>query len=143
MIRYVAGFLFDHAREHVVLIEKQTPARMKGCFNAVGGKIESGETDVEAMVREFSEETDLEVRDWHRFCTLRGDSFEVVFFRAFAPLSFVLGARTTTAERVCVSRMKDVPHMKRMGNLDWLIAMALSLNSGAALSFDVTETLAA
>ena len=44
MMNYCAGFLFDPEKELVVLIEKQKPAWQKGKLNAVGGKIEQGET---------------------------------------------------------------------------------------------------
>jgi len=41
---YVAGFMFSPDLENVVLIEKQKPEWQKGKYNAVGGKIEDGET---------------------------------------------------------------------------------------------------
>jgi 8-oxo-dGTP diphosphatase len=56
-IIYVAGFLFSEDESKVVLIEKNKPDFLKGLFNPVGGKKENNETSLEAMIREFKEET--------------------------------------------------------------------------------------
>ena len=57
--RYVVGFLLNYDRTQVVLIRKNRPAWQAGHLNGVGGKIEMGETPIEAMTREFEEETGL------------------------------------------------------------------------------------
>ena len=41
---YVAGFLFSYDLKRVALIQKTKPAWQAGRHNAVGGKIEEGET---------------------------------------------------------------------------------------------------
>ena len=55
--RQVVGFLFDDTGEFVLLIKKNRPEWMKGRMCGVGGSIEGEESPVEAMVREFLEET--------------------------------------------------------------------------------------
>ena len=57
MKKYVTGFLFSKDASHVVLIKKINPQWQNGLFNGVGGKIETNETSIAAMVREFFEET--------------------------------------------------------------------------------------
>lgn len=52
---YCVGFAFYGS--DVVLIRKARPEFQKGLLNGVGGKIEFGESAVQAMVREFFEET--------------------------------------------------------------------------------------
>ncbi len=81
MIRYVCGFLFSLG-SGVVLIEKRKPSWQAGRLNGVGGKIEPGETPLQAMVREFEEEAGLHVDGWRQFCVLSGGGFEVTFFFA-------------------------------------------------------------
>lgn len=83
MIEYVAGFLFSQERDYVALIHKQKPNWQKGKLNAIGGKIEAGETPHQAMVREFAEEASVEIDEWQSFAVLRGADFIVHFFCAF------------------------------------------------------------
>lgn len=63
---YVVGFMFNPARDLVLLIEKDRPVWQAGKLNGVGGKLEDGEDPMFAMVREFKEETGIETRteDW-------------------------------------------------------------------------------
>lgn len=57
--------MFSLDCEKVVLLRKQNkPAWMHNMLNGVGGKIEPGETPLEAMAREFREETTVEHSDW-------------------------------------------------------------------------------
>lgn len=45
---------------HVLLVLKNKPGWQKGRYNLVGGKIEKGETPIEAAIRELKEESGLE-----------------------------------------------------------------------------------
>lgn len=55
--RYVLGFMFNEAKTHVLLVKKNRPAWQAGLLNGIGSKIEPGEQPLEAMEREFQEET--------------------------------------------------------------------------------------
>jgi 8-oxo-dGTP pyrophosphatase MutT (NUDIX family) len=55
--RYVVGFLFSQDESKVLLVWKNRPAWQNGKLNGIGGKIEAGETPLQAMEREFKEET--------------------------------------------------------------------------------------
>ena len=62
MTEYVCCFAYQHPAavpQHFLLIEKQKPAWQKGKFNLPGGKIEEGETPIEAAVRELWEESGI------------------------------------------------------------------------------------
>ena len=72
MTEYVAGFFTSPYGDQVALVRKEKPAWQKGRLNAIGGKIESGETPADAMRREFLEEAGLDVSDWKHFVTLTG-----------------------------------------------------------------------
>ena len=73
MKRYVIGFMFDNSMENVCLIQKNRPGWQAGKLNGVGGHIEPGEFPIDAMVREFCEETGVktEVSTWAYVLTLR------------------------------------------------------------------------
>ena len=53
--QYCLGF--GYYNDCVVLIKKERPKWQKGFLNGVGGKLEKNETALEAMIREFFEET--------------------------------------------------------------------------------------
>ena len=80
--RYVLGFLFDDARERVVLLLKTHPEWQKGWYNGLGGKIENGESPIAAMRREAIEEANCDVK-WEHYHTLSGGNYSVRCYRAF------------------------------------------------------------
>lgn len=60
-ISYVLGFLFNPYTTRVTMIRKTRPEWQKGKLNGIGGKIKHDESPMDAMVREFEEETGLKV----------------------------------------------------------------------------------
>lgn len=133
MQQYVAGFVFDPTGAFVALIKKEKPEWQKGRLNAIGGKIEEGEEPIDAQVREFREETGVEIpaTDWQQICKLLcrgpGDPCEVFFFVAHSALVFSVSS--PTAEQVRVYRVSDLNmdegHVHgTLPNLRWLIPMA-------------------
>lgn len=63
-MNYVAGFAWY--KDHVWLKKSMNkgPATVRGLWNAIGGQIESDETPLQAIVREFEEEAGVRVEDW-------------------------------------------------------------------------------
>lgn len=115
--------MFKPDRSAVVLIEKNRPAWQAGKLNGVGGKIEPGEWTVDAMVREFKEETGCETltKDWEYFLTLEGGDWRVYCYRAFRDAQL----RWVTDECpfwTFLDELREHPHIP---NLAWLIPMAL------------------
>lgn len=140
MKNYVVGFLFgenDLGERWVLLIQKARPEWQRGRLNGVGGKIEADETPLEAMAREFEEETGVEdAVAWDRFATLsdrRG--YAVHFFRAWASEEVLKRAQINTLTRDEPVRRFAVGGWGHPGgfacaesaisNLNWLIPMAL------------------
>ena len=124
MIRYVCGFLFSPNLHLVTLIEKQKPEWQKGKWNGVGGKIEPGEQERDAMSREFHEETGVffPPKTWNELTTLRGEDWEVTFFYKIDIAIF--SVETKEIERVMFHDPKNLPE-NVIPNLRWLVPLAM------------------
>jgi 8-oxo-dGTP diphosphatase len=79
ILRAVIGFFFD-GNGNVLLIEKNHPEWQKGRLNGIGGKIEKGETPLQAMIREFREEAGATVTSWREFAVQTGDEYKLYLF---------------------------------------------------------------
>lgn len=118
MERWSIGFLFRDNNSEVCLIEKNRPAWQRGRLNGVGGHIEGGESPVEAMAREFREETGASVQ-WRQFCLIVGSGYELYCFASRDSAS----VKTMTSEKVSWYRTVDLPP-NALPNLRWIIPMA-------------------
>jgi len=134
--KYVVGFMFDESMSNVALIRKNKPAWQAGLLNGIGGKIEGEEPAVKAMVREFHEEAGMLtfVGTWTNFCSMSGTNndggtFGIEFF-------FTIGKphRLTSmeSEQIEVVPAADIASGKEktIGNLPWLVALALDFGKG-------------
>lgn len=139
MTRYVAGFLF-YDGEQVALIQKQHPAWQHGLWNGIGGKIEEGETAADAMRREFREEAGVDIPEWEYVATLRGSTYEVVFFRAFSYAIAPPAIHTTTSEQVRWWPVSELP--ATLPNVRWLVQMARHEVVGRGMPFEIVENAA-
>jgi 8-oxo-dGTP diphosphatase len=125
---YVAGFLFSPDRSRVLLIRKRRPAWQAGKLNGLGGKVEPGETPIEAMRREFREEAGVDVPQWQHVLTLSGADdagtgrrWAGHFFRAFGDVD---GARPLTDEPLEIHPSSPLPP-DTIPNLRWMIPLML------------------
>jgi 8-oxo-dGTP diphosphatase len=124
--RYVAGFLFDPTLDSVVLIEKNHPPWQAGRLNGIGGHIETDETSLDAMRREFREEAGLDIKKWELFATLCCKGYEVDFYRAES--SDLQQVNNPTDEPVKVYLLEKILHMETkylVSNTLWLLFMAM------------------
>jgi len=142
MRRYVCGFLFSADGARVVLIRKNRPAWQAGKLNGVGGKIEAGETPLDAIRREFAEETGLAVADWTRGVVITGapterdpTGWEGTFFRATGDVD---AARSMTDEAVVVATVRPLPD-DTIPNLRWMVPLLLDVDVAAG-AYRVTVT---
>ncbi|WP_298441926.1 NUDIX hydrolase [uncultured Ferrimonas sp.] len=122
---YVAGFLFNHAATEVVLIRKINPAWQRGHYNAVGGKIEPGESAIDAMVREFEEETGVLIpaSSWTHYAHIhRPTDYHLQLFFAHSDQAY--DCRTVEQEIVARFAVSALPD-NLISNLRWLIPLAL------------------
>ena len=128
--RYVVGFVF-HSTDprQVLLIIKRRPKWQEGKLNGVGGKIEDGETPLEAMIRECKEETDIHIEDWKSVCILDDKRVWRVFFYVSKSSQ---EPKFCTDERPVWADSRDLPS-NVLPNLHWLIPMARVASGGCPL----------
>uniref|UniRef100_A0A6M3KYS9 Nudix hydrolase domain-containing protein n=1 Tax=viral metagenome TaxID=1070528 RepID=A0A6M3KYS9_9ZZZZ len=122
MKEYVVGFAFDHSCKSVLLIYKRTPEWQRGLINGIGGKIKKGELPIQAMVREFKEETGVETdnSDWIYFCLMTAGKEEIYCYYMIG------GAHDATSMEDEVVRWFEVGDDNDfISNLNWLIPLAL------------------
>lgn len=129
----VCGFLFIGAE--VLLVSKKSPTWQNGLLNGVGGKVENNETFLDAMHREWKEETGLMNPEWTAFASEEvKDEYFVMFFAArlvgvssiippamlSMPRENDVGERLLWTSTMAASRMSNV-----VGNLKWLLPLAM------------------
>lgn len=120
---YVVGFLFDEAREFVVLVRKNRPEWQKNMLNGAGGSVEEGETFHAAMQREFREEAGMDIpeKDWNVVATLLGNGYIVQFFWATGDVDAV---QSLTDEQVGAYWIEEsLSSDMVLPNLKWIIPM--------------------
>lgn len=137
MQHYCLGFLFttDHSKMAVVL--KNKPKWQAGRYNAIGGKIEEGESAYQSMIREFKEETGLSITNWRKFCILADAKTEVFCVQCFVSFIDSLdGLQTMEEEQISAINVDDLLKMnpsQMLQNLKWLIPMALDKDNLSAV----------
>lgn len=140
----VLGFVFSADKKSVLLIRKNRPLWQAGKFNGVGGKLEPGETALQAMVREFREETGVETYpfDWKPFCSFGGlGTYGPFHIECFSCVSeeYFLAARTVTDEEVARVSIYTVfqDGFPALDKLKWMVSLALDENCTAVIEYRV------
>jgi 8-oxo-dGTP diphosphatase len=117
--KYVLGFIFDQARDHVLLINKLRPAWQCGKLNGIGGKVEPGESFPQAMIRECHEETGISTEarglEWQHVATLIGENFLMPVYSLFSQVVFYAIQRTDEPLQILPHR--NLPEGRIMPNL--------------------------
>ena len=121
---FTAGFLFRANQTEVALVRKTKPSWQVGKLNGIGGKVEPGETEYAAMVREFKEETGVEITDWTPVAVLHCGDATIHFYRSFSGDS--VGLSSVTDETVVWTFVDDAANNPQdyIPNLRWLVPMA-------------------
>ena len=79
MQKVVCGLLRNEDR---VLIGKRLDdnPNFGGYWEFPGGKVDDGETEYEALIREFKEEFDIEIQPFHQFKSAADNDVELIPF---------------------------------------------------------------
>ncbi len=118
MTDYVLGFM--HQGPRVALIRKNKPLWQKGRLNGIGGKIENGETPLEAMSREFYEEAGVWT-GWRHFLNITWPEGKVYCFETIGDLSILKTMEEEQIEIHYADRLND----DILPNLKWMIPLAM------------------
>jgi 8-oxo-dGTP pyrophosphatase MutT (NUDIX family) len=122
--RYVVGYLFRDSLRQVAMLTKKRPGWQAGLLNGPGGKIEPGETDHQAICREFWEETGHFRHDWCLFCQSVWDGGYVNYYVAADDGTAVLVSKTD--EEVDWYLVSDVRNkLRAVPDTLWTIPMAI------------------
>ncbi|MBI4185706.1 NUDIX domain-containing protein [Candidatus Berkelbacteria bacterium] len=126
MKRSVVGLIFVPDYSEVLLITKHRPTWQLGRLNGPGGKLEKNESPLEAMVRELTEETALEIpaAEWTATTVLSASDWEVSFFTTVWTGN-PAQAQSLTDEPVAWYPTKPLPTTV-IDNLRWQIPMAIN-----------------
>jgi len=143
----VAGLLFSSDQKQVALILKNRPAWQAGRLNGIEGKIEAGESPLKAMRREFAEKTgwtgDI---PWKHFCSMGGDGWLVVWFKAFDSSDAIVLRKVTDEKphwfNIGEVISNDIPEGDVIPNVRWLVQMALDMdNPKGYINYEKPSTL--
>lgn len=126
----VVGFAFSDDLRVVLLIRKRRPASQAGKLNGVGGKLEPGESFMDAMVREFREESGIDTcpADWTHFASLDAPRWGIAFFKAIIPLDTLeraAAAPPLTHESLELHSLVGLREQDTMRNLRWMVPFCL------------------
>lgn len=147
MRKMTAGFLF--CDNMVLLVEKTRPDWQTGLLNGVGGGVEASETPYDCMLREFHEETRIDSVarkiDWSLFAiesSFGENKYMVYFYRAFLPpgeqesrsICISVPSTNDSGESLVWVDVRDLltPMHRVVGNLNWLVPMAMDWRSMVA-----------
>lgn len=125
MTEYVCGLMVSKCGHSVALVLKAKPAWQKGKWNGVGGKVEPGETPLDAMIREFQEETGNETApgEWRQGVVLTTPADTVIhFYFGRAADTYRMNPKGSP-EPTAWHPLKELPG-NLIPNLRWLVPLA-------------------
>lgn len=146
--KMVVGFMFNEKETDVLLIEKKKPKWQLGKFNGIGGKVEAVDgvfftgndnEPLNAMIREFEEETGIVQTEWRPVILIGDDDWEVQVFACKSDKVFDF--KTMEEETVNLLPLNELDSYDLISNLYWLIPMSLDALHGQ-INYDI-QNLAA
>jgi len=122
-LRLVVGFVFTTDFTRMLLMRKARPAWQAGLLNGIGGKVESGETDVAAMRRECHEEAGIWIANWSARVVVEHDDGPVVVY--FRSVIAVPARRRQTPEGTLESHPAMPVPGDAVPDLHWVVPLCL------------------
>jgi ADP-ribose pyrophosphatase YjhB (NUDIX family) len=123
---YTAALIMT--KSSILLVRKTRPKWQVDLWNAVGGKVEPGETPEACNAREVSEETGLYIHS-ERFTLVaveEGRDYVVSFFKVIVDdaMHKLTNSRNDVDEQIAWHSLYAPPWRYMVGNLRWLIPLA-------------------
>lgn len=119
---FVLALLYSVDRRHVVLMRRTRPAWQAGRVNALGGRLQPGESAVAAARREVREECGVDVAEWREVLVWEDAEYVMHVMRGVSELA--LEARTIEDQEVFLADVRALPD-NVIDNLRWLVPLAL------------------
>lgn len=128
MKRYVVGFAFDRYSNQVLLINRIAKNGYTEGYNGLGGKIEDNENRLQAMIREFKEESGLVCKNWLEIGRMYGENWECFIFFSFIPWEQIQ-KRVTEEGVIEWHSLDNIPYNSQdFTNIPWIISMVKDPN---------------
>lgn len=121
----VVGFIISPDKQRIALIRKEKPQWQKGLLNGIGGKVEEGESLINALIREVNEEACVEITEWRRIAEIEDTDVVVHFFVSFTDK--IDSVKTATNEKIEVHEIARLLFLEVVPNLRWLIPMCFDV----------------
>ncbi|MFL5579661.1 MAG: NUDIX domain-containing protein [Gemmatimonadaceae bacterium] len=124
MKRYVLALLYTPDRRRVALMRRTHPAWQAGRVNALGGKLQDGETPAVAVRREVREESGADVPEaaWEEILVWEDPAYSMHALRAIHAAAE--SVRTMEDQEVFLAPVDALPP-EAVDNLRWLVPLAL------------------
>lgn len=123
MKHFAIGFVFNKTKDKVLLIEKRKPPWQAGHWNGPGGKIEKDETPLQAINREFREETGI-IHVFEHAITFICPGGTVFVYKAISKDEEIMFEQLEV-EQLKIWLLNNLPE-NMMANLKWIIPICLS-----------------
>jgi len=126
-MNYVVGFMYSRLQDKVILVQKINPEWQRDLYNGVGGKIEKDETPIDAMVREFKEETKIftTVGEWKLIGIIEDGLAKVYFYtceKRYLPPIDLLNDNSEPLAKISIRSLLDGLYKEDVVlNLNWII----------------------
>lgn len=99
---------------------------MAGKWNAVGGLIEGGESQKEAMKREGVEESGIPGLVWKKFANIEGDYFECTCFHTTSTNIMISHHREVNGEVLSVCPVEYIQGLSLIPDVMWMMHAAIA-----------------
>jgi len=125
-IQATLAFVFDKKLSQVLLIKKEKPVAHAGLLNGLGGKLETGESHLECVMREVEEEAGLKITAdaWQRVGDMYWENWNVSIWT-----SVIDKPKNHFFPDPNVDWCSASPVPKNsIENLEWLIPLSVDVN---------------
>ena len=119
---FVLALLYSVDRRRVVLMRRTRPAWQAGRVNALGGRLQSGESAAAAARREVREECGVDVAEWREVLVWEDAEYVMHVMRGVS--EHALEARSIEDQEVFLEEVLALPD-NVIDNLRWLVPLAL------------------